>query len=297
MQVSICCNVYNHSKYLEKCLKGFVIQETTFPYEVLIHDDASDDGSHLIIAKYCEQYPNLFRPIYQNTNQYSQGVNISHVYNWPRAKGKYLAICEGDDYWTDPMHLQRSVDYLEQNPDISLTCASFDILREGVVFDGKRYNSSFVFDKFDNRKWFTKTLTLVFKKTDELLLILKKYKRPVDTNLVYHLLSQGKGYCFKNVIGVYREHDKGVHSSLSELNKRKYTVGVYSDLFNHNHRDRYLSFELSGAILLYLVASVKSRNHAEFRKAIHLCLKYSREIIQNPKNMFLLKRIFLNRRK
>lgn len=118
--VSICSLVYNHESYLRQCLDGFVMQKTTFPFEVVIHDDASTDGSADIIREYAERYPDVFVPIYQTENQYSKGIKVSSTFVFPRARGKYIALCEGDDYWTDPLKLQKQVDFLEANPDYGL---------------------------------------------------------------------------------------------------------------------------------------------------------------------------------
>ena len=118
--VSICCLVYNHEKYLRQCLDGFLSQETDFKYEVLIHDDASTDGSAEIIREYQKKFPDIIKPIYQSENQYSQKIKISWKYQYPRAKGKYIALCEGDDYWTDPQKLQQQFDMMEKDDSISM---------------------------------------------------------------------------------------------------------------------------------------------------------------------------------
>jgi len=103
--VSISCITYNHAPYIRQCLDGFVMQKTTFPFEILIHDDASTYGTPDIIREYEAKYPGLIKPIYQTENQHSKGVKISQTFNWPRARGKDIALCEGDDYWTDPYKL------------------------------------------------------------------------------------------------------------------------------------------------------------------------------------------------
>lgn len=118
--VSICCITYNHAPYIRQCLDGFIMQKTNFEFEILIHDDASTDGTADIIREYEAKYPNILKPIYQTENQYSKGKNISATYNWPRAVGKYIAQCEGDDYWTDPLKLQKQVDFMEANPEYSM---------------------------------------------------------------------------------------------------------------------------------------------------------------------------------
>lgn len=116
VMVSVLCTVYNHEKYLRKSLDGFVMQKTAFPFEVIINDDASTDGSATILREYEEKYPELFHIIYQTENQYSKKVGITATYLYPAARGKYIAFCEGDDYWTDPLKLQKQVDALEANP-------------------------------------------------------------------------------------------------------------------------------------------------------------------------------------
>lgn len=119
--VSISCITYNHLPYIRQCIDGFIKQQTAFPIEVLIHDDASTDGTTDIIREYETNYPEVIKPIYQKENQYSKGMPISATFNWPRAKGKYIAMCEGDDYWTDPLKLQKQVDFLEKNQEYVLT--------------------------------------------------------------------------------------------------------------------------------------------------------------------------------
>lgn len=113
--VSICCLVYNHSSYLRECLDGFVKQRTNFPVEILIHDDASTDNSREIIQAFIEKSPDLFVPIFQSENQFSKGGGVMAKFVFPLAQGKYIALCEGDDYWTDPMKLQKQVDFLESH--------------------------------------------------------------------------------------------------------------------------------------------------------------------------------------
>jgi glycosyltransferase involved in cell wall biosynthesis len=119
--VSICCITYNHELYIQKSLEGFLIQKTKFSFEVLIHDDASQDKTAEIIRKYEKEFPEIIKPIYQKENRFSvEGGGMNIRYNFPRAKGKYIAMCEGDDYWTDPLKLQKQVDFLEANTDYKI---------------------------------------------------------------------------------------------------------------------------------------------------------------------------------
>ena len=119
--VAIHCLVYNHEPYLKKCLDGFVMQQTNFPFVAIVHDDASTDNSAAIIREYEQKYPDIIRPIYETENQYSRpdGKLIFIMQDAILATGaKYVAICEGDDYWTDPLKLQKQYDILEKDPQL-----------------------------------------------------------------------------------------------------------------------------------------------------------------------------------
>lgn len=122
IMVSVCCLAYNHAKYIRNTLEGFVSQKTNFKFEVLVHDDASTDGTADIIREYEAKYPDIIKPIYQTENQYSKKIRISITYQYPRAKGKYIAFCEGDDYWCSDTKLQEQFDIMENNPNVSF-CA------------------------------------------------------------------------------------------------------------------------------------------------------------------------------
>ena len=126
--VSICCITYNQAAYIRAALDSFLMQEPPTGvsgeenwYEILIHDDASTDGTEDIIREYAAKYPDKIYPIYEKENQYSRGhAGKMDQFNFVRAKGRYIAVCEGDDYWTDPYKLQKQVDFLETHPECSI---------------------------------------------------------------------------------------------------------------------------------------------------------------------------------
>ena len=99
LMVTVNCLVYNHEPFLRQCLDGFVMQKTTFKFEVIVHDDASTDRSADIIREYAERYPNIIRPVFEKENQYSKGVTreLLHIFFLPTCSRKYIAYCEGDD--------------------------------------------------------------------------------------------------------------------------------------------------------------------------------------------------------
>lgn len=134
--VSVICTAYNHERYIRDALEGFVMQKTKFPFEVIVHDDASTDGTADIIREYEKKYPDIIKPIYQKENQYSRGVRIGRDIIMPLVKGKYVAFCEGDDYWTDPLKLQKQVDFLEKHEDYAMcvsSCKWLDLRTNEVV--------------------------------------------------------------------------------------------------------------------------------------------------------------------
>jgi len=122
IMVSIVCDAYNHEKYIADALNGFLMQKTNFAFEILVHDDASTDRTAEIIRDHEKRYPDLIKPIYETENQYSKHDGSLARIQFGRVKGKYTAICEGDDYWTDPLKLQKQFDAMERNPQVDM-CA------------------------------------------------------------------------------------------------------------------------------------------------------------------------------
>lgn len=115
--VSIKCLAFNQERYIAQTLDGFLMQETDFPFTICIHDDASTDGTADIIREYEKKYPLIFRALCQTENQWSKhDGSLTRAAN-SLLNGKYIAECEGDDYWTAPNKLQMQADFLEANPD------------------------------------------------------------------------------------------------------------------------------------------------------------------------------------
>lgn len=138
-KVSVICKTFNHEKYIKKCLDGLISQKTSFPFEVIVHDDASTDKTASIIREYERKYPNLVKPIYQSENQYSKNIDSTCDYIIPRAKGTFIAICEGDDYWCSPYKLQKQVDILENHPDCKICVHRVNLINE----KGEQISGSF----------------------------------------------------------------------------------------------------------------------------------------------------------
>ena len=121
IKVTIRCITYNQKDYIRQCLDGFVMQRTNFRFEAIVHDDASTDGTDEIVREYAEKYPDIIKPIFETENQYSKhDGSLGRIMN-AHTRGQYVAFCEGDDYWTDPLKLQKQADFLDANPQCSLT--------------------------------------------------------------------------------------------------------------------------------------------------------------------------------
>ena len=138
IMVTIRCIAYNQKPYIRQCLDGFVMQKTNFRFEAIVHDDASTDGTASIIKEYAEKFPDIIRPILETENQWSKhDGSLSRIMN-SHIRGKYVALCEGDDYWTDPNKLQLQVDEMEKHPDFNGCAHATMCIKSGRIHGYKR---------------------------------------------------------------------------------------------------------------------------------------------------------------
>jgi glycosyltransferase involved in cell wall biosynthesis len=233
--VSIWCPTFNHEKYISKCIEGFVMQKTNFDFEVIIHDDASSDNNSNIIREFQKKYPDLLVCIFQKDNQYSRDKAFLIKTMIQTAKGKYIAMCEGDDYWTDSCKLQKQVDFLEQNNEIVLCCHNNHIVDE---------NNERIYEDFfikENSILNTKNLlgntyyniiptaSVVFRN------VLKNINLQFisicpfgDFPLYIELSRYGNIYFDKNVYSIYRRNGQGISSSLTKLQQLNDIIEFYT---------------------------------------------------------------------
>lgn len=222
--ISICCLVYNHERYLRDCLDGFFMQKTDFPYEIIIHDDASTDKSVEIIKEYMAKYPNVITPIFQTENQYSKGKKIIANILFPKANGKYIAYCEGDDYWIDPYKLQKQVEYMEHHPECSLTChASQELYGNGNLVKRIPYstNMNMQFESIFNNWGDIPSASIVFNNVlynREKHLCFAEGCPVGDGPLQIYLATIGNVYYFCDIMSVYRVNSIGSWSERNRCN-------------------------------------------------------------------------------
>ena len=229
--VSSRCLVYNHEPYLRQCLDGFVMQKTDFAFEAIVHDDASTDKSADIIREYAAKYPDIIKPIYETENQYSKkdGSLNRIMYAAINPAAKYMAICEGDDYWTDPLKLQKQCDFMEANPEYSLcfhpAYVKFeDGLQERTLYRKWKetdYNGLDII-----RQWTIPTASVFFRAKfyNKKYLEIANDRRFIygDIVLFEYLSTKGRIKCINEVMSVYRRNAGGVtEKDKDELSKNE----------------------------------------------------------------------------
>lgn len=273
--VSICCPTYNHEKFIEDALKGFLIQQTDFPYEILIHDDASTDETAIIIRKYQQLYPSLIKPIFQKENQFSKGTKVLQVLT-PLTKGKYIAICEGDDFWNDPKKLQIQVDFLEANPDYVIS--GHDTYY--IDTDGKQHKQSGLRSKykkdFDGEDLIKSKITIptmsrVYRNVIKSLP--PEYPKVLNGDkFILSLLGHyGKSKYHDDIHkAAYRVHSGGIWSMTSKSDRRdmqinttfwmyKYYSRIEEDIHAHYFWLEHLSYVFHASCPLDLIKAFFSR--------------------------------------
>jgi len=268
--VSIVCLAYNHESFIRDAIEGFLLQKTSFPVEILIHDDASVDKTADIIREYEARFPNLIKPIYQTENQYSQGNRPGRI-NRMRAKGKYVALCEGDDYWTDPLKLQKQVDFLERNEEYSMACTNFSMVDEnrdlikkwGWEDGGKR---EYIDQETILGRFTPQTLTVLLRrdylnKVDPLL---DEYDFPNgDVALFSAITGYGPCYFLNEITGCYRLNMNGIWSKKEISEQLKMRLTTFRNLLNFYSNDK----KLRKVIYQRLVVTCRVLAIVSFKKA------------------------------
>lgn len=210
-EVSVYCCTYNHEKYIRDALEGFFMQKTDFDWKLVIHDDASTDGTQDIIREYIDKYPERIVSILQTENQYSQGIDINKIMS-KYLKGKYIATCEGDDYWTDPYKLQKQYDFLQQNPEFSGCYHNIvELNNEGEQVTSKEfpYKEEFEVEKKINAKLQGQTASAFYRNIFMLLSEEQKQKffeckANGDRRIAVTLSYLGKVESFKDCMAAHR---------------------------------------------------------------------------------------------
>ncbi len=217
VHVSVCIHTYQHIKYIEECLDGILNQKTSFAFEILLGEDESTDGTREKCMQYAKDHPDRIRLfLHDRKNNIKIGGMVSgrfnFLYNILNARGKYIAFCEGDDFWTDQYKLQKQVDFLEQNREFMLVFGNAEIQdltegyhRKGLYLD---LNEDNCIESERVVNLGMPTLTMLFRNE---LVLPKWYVNVVsgDDFIVLLLSKQGKLYYQNEVFGVHRKHNTG----------------------------------------------------------------------------------------
>jgi len=259
--LSICCISFNHARFIRETFDSFLTQQLDIHYEIVVSDDCSTDDTPDIIAEYQCRHPDIFRVIKRDKNI---GMNQNFFSTIASCRGEFIAICEGDDYWTDPLKLQKQLTILNENPEIVFTSHDVEIKNDTIT--AAAYTPYSVAEKKLNDfndvilSHFIPTLSIVLRRSalpetwPEFFFHIKS----PDKALVLSLLTKGQCYHSNEKMGVYRHHDGGItkkEKPAAEL--LHYELYLYQNLFSCFNRikDNVYFHKLA---MLYYMASRKS---------------------------------------
>ena len=224
--VRILCLTYNHEKYIRQALNGFISQQTSYSFEVVIHDDASTDGTVTIIKEYEKKYPHIIKAIYEKKNLYSQGIDFMRLCLEKFCQGKYIAFCEGDDYWIDTHKLDNQISFMEKHPECTLTyhpvnyISNDDIIGNDMNWNEQREVSAD--EIIHGGGTFCASPSLVFKRI--VGVEYPRFRIMADIgDFPLQILSalRGKVYYLPEIMGCYRKNHTGSWTTKLSQDKEK----------------------------------------------------------------------------
>ena len=288
--VSVHVSTYQHADFIHDCMEGVLMQETDFPFEIIIGEDESDDGTREICKEYAEQYPEQIR-LFLHRRENNIAIHgrptgrFQFVYSHFTARGKYIAICEGDDYWTDPKKLQKQVETLEANPEHVLSHHSAQIVSVSEERATGEVPKSEVRREMSGEELmkspFLSTATVLFKDT------INKYPKEIfevmnADRFLFSILGQYGSSVYKSNIknAVYRRHKGGMWTNLEWLDKNKArarTSNKISKYYEKNkkevskhHKKRCYKFR-KGLCLAYFDSSEYKKS---FKESLSVLIYY-----------------------
>ena len=210
IMVSVWCTTYNHFSYIRDALDSFISQQTNFPYEIIVHDDCSTDGTAEILQEYQSKYSEIIKPIFEKENLYSKGIPFARDIFKKNMNGKYVAVCDGDDFWCNPLKIQRQFDYMEAHKDCSL------MMHNGYFLNAKNnrkklinpYPTTEILTENDvivEGKHMPPTASMFYRRTDREEMPSFFWDAPVgDRTLRLFLLTRGYVYYEDDPMCMYR---------------------------------------------------------------------------------------------
>jgi glycosyltransferase involved in cell wall biosynthesis len=278
--VSVCVITYNHKNYISQCLDSALMQQTKFPFEIILGEDESSDGTREICIEYAKEHSNKIRLFLHSRKNviYINGTatgryNLTEILK--ASRGKYIAICEGDDYWTDPLKLQKQVDFLEQNPDYAISFHNARILNEDSPRETFYSNPP---DQVETTSFedlamgeYIYTATCMFRNEN-----FKKFPKQFYTlinnyTLDLHNAQYGKIRYINEVMSVYRKHSGGIWSMVSREKTLMNQMPVYKFYVNY-FEQKYKSYfighlqNMTSELMSIMIATKNYRNFWRFYK-------------------------------
>lgn len=280
--VSVSMITYNQEKFIAEAIEGVVMQKTDFPFELVIGEDCSTDNTRAICIEYQKKYPDIIRLRLPETNQ---GMMLNWINNINSGRGKYIALCDGDDFWTDSYKLQKQVDFMEANPDFAmcshkvhtLMCGHLD---ENIEMERDVLTTTDIIKK----DWGLLTASIIFRK--------EAHKTPDwyytvkngDYALQLIVSLSGKIKFLPDYMAVYRQHLGGVSSTLKPLNQTAWMVYLLHE-FNTYTKGSYKRTIIERIKRMYKIQIYYAKGYS-LRKAATVLSLYQKLVFLNP---FLIK--------
>jgi glycosyltransferase involved in cell wall biosynthesis len=310
-KVSVCVQTYRHASFIEQCLRSILMQKTSFPYEIILGEDDSDDGTREICVRLAASHPGKIRLFLRSRKDVIHiGGRPTGRFNFKsnlkEARGSYVAMCEGDDYWTDENKLQKQVDFLDSHPDFSLCFHRVQVLQNGQLTEDRITRvpkpETTILDLAKEN--YIHTPTVMFRAGLELPLW---FDEVIAGDYALHLLNalRGKLYCLDDVMAVYRVHDGGMWSMKKEEDNQLRWVEVLETLCRHfgGEAGRVLRIQrLNWAMTLYRKgyreqmlpvlrehADLFPDLHEELESEIHHLITRSEVLSKKVSGTFLIK--------
>lgn len=242
---------YNHEPYIRQSIESLLMQKTDYNIEIVIGEDCSTDGTRSICEQYAINYPQIIKLLPSTENL---GISKNFYRTLEACKGNYIAICEGDDYWTDELKLQKQVTILEAEPSLSMVSANADSLVNEIRVHRTIETQTENYYSIDGlvNDWKCQTLTVMFRRTMLDFVKLKSYRILYDTMLFYELLQKGKGFFLNQTVGVYRHHNAGAWHGKDQKQKMKFVIAQFYEIWTKNKTDLFIKNKMKLAITDYL---------------------------------------------
>lgn len=278
IMVSVSMITYNHEKFIVEAIEGVVSQKTTFPFELVIGEDLSTDNTRAICIEYQKKYPDIIR---LRLNDPNQGMMLNWINNIESGQGKYIALCDGDDYWTDPYKLQKQVDFMEANPDFAMCSHKVHTLMCGVLDENiEMERDVLTTEDLIKKDWGLLTASIFFRKDAHKTPDWYYTVKNGDFALQLIVSLSGKIKFLPEYMAVYRQHLGGMSSTLKPLNQTAWMVYLLHEFDKYTHRG-FRKAIIERIKRMYKVQIYYAKGYS-LRKAAAMLMLYQKLVAVKP---------------